>query len=96
MKSTKLRNALYLAGTILLASALVSQFKEAKLIWSSLMVIGSVLAIIWGLREDKKLYQCNGKSTNSKSKVLGVGICFALVLFGLGYSIGKLTYLWLH
>ena len=60
------------------------------------MVIGSVLAIIWGLREDQKLYRCYKKATGGKMKILGILIAVVLVFFGLGFSVGKLAYLWLH
>lgn len=96
MIKAKTRNVLYLAGAVLLTSALVSQFKEAKLIWSTVMVFGSVLAIIWGLKEDKKLYGCYKKGSASKLKIFGIMTVVVLVFFGLGFSIGKLTYLWLH
>jgi len=95
MKANK-RNALYLAGIILLASALVSQFKEAKLIWSTLMVVGTVIALVWGLKEDQKLYRCFKNTSKNKGKILGVGLGVSLVLFGLGFCVGKLVYLWLH
>ncbi|MDT0607908.1 hypothetical protein [Croceitalea rosinachiae] len=90
-----IRNALYIAGAILLAAALISQFKDADLIWATLMVLTSVIILLWAYREDKKLSNCK-KSTNSKKKIFGLTLGIIAIFLGLGFSIGKLIYLWSH
>lgn len=94
MKLTK-RTALYVAGAILLAAAIISQFKNADLIWATLMVFASALSLLWGYKEDKKLKNCN-TIVNSKTKILGVTLGVATILFGIGFTIGRLIYLWSH
>ncbi|KPM32506.1 Hypothetical protein I595_924 [Croceitalea dokdonensis DOKDO 023] len=64
-----IRNALYGAAALLLASALASQFNAGKQVWTIFMVASSVVAIIWGVKEDRKLYGCLKKRRKSKSKL---------------------------
>lgn len=87
-------NSLYIAGAILLASAILSQFENSKLILSTLMIVGGLTVLILAIRKDRaKLKACfaNGKN---RTKLIGLICVLALVFLGLGYKAGKLIYLW--
>lgn len=90
-----IRNSLYLAAVILLAALIVSQFPKADLIWQTIMVLGAVVTLFLGYREDKKLINCI-KRTNSIKRIIGVVLAVLLVFSALGFAIGKLIYLWTH
>ena len=93
MKLT-ITNSLYLAGAILLGSAILSQFENSRLIMSTVMILGGFTVLIWAIRKDRvRLKACfaNGKN---RSKLIGLICILALVFIGLGYKAGKLIYLW--
>lgn len=92
----KIRNALYLAGTILIVASFVSLFKEAQLIWATLMVVVAIILLFFGYKKDKQgVKACLTKQASSKNITLTtVGIIG--VFLGLGFAIGKLIYLWSH
>lgn len=90
----KIRNALYLAGTILITATLVSQFRNANLIWSTLLVAVAIGLLFRGYKRDKALIRrCLEKRPSSK-KVALVSVGAMAVFFGLGFAVGKLIYLW--
>lgn len=92
----KTKNALYLAGTILVAAAFISLFEQAELIWATLMVVVAIVLLILGFRKDKQLVKhcLTGNPTKKKIALVTVGITG--VFFGMGFAIGKLIYLWSH
>ncbi len=94
MKLSK-RNVLYSAGGILLTAALISQFKDADLILATLLVLSAAILLFQGFREDAKDTKCD-TGFNSKAKILKVTLGVVVVFFGLGFSVGKLIYLWSH
>ena len=92
----KTRNALYLAGAILLTAALVTQFQNAKLIWATLMVLAAVVVLVLGYRKDKELLKACFVKKPSKKKVAWVTAGVIAIFFGLGFAVGKLIYLLSH
>ena len=94
MKLT-ITNALYIAGAILLGSAIISQFERAELITSTVLVLISVVILYQGYKKDEeKLKAC---LTNTSKKKRGkVVLWISLLLIALGFAIGKLIYLWSH
>ena len=94
MKLSK-RNSLYIAGATLISAAVVSQFENADLIWATLMVLLAIVILVFGYKNGQKQTKCKTK-TNSKYKILGATFGAAAIFFGLGFTIGKLIYLWSH
>ncbi len=95
MKLT-IKNALYSAGTILLGSAILSQFKHANLIIATLLVLIAVAVMVRGYQKDKKrVKQCLGEKP-SRKKIGLVAMGATLLFLGLGFAMGKLIYLWSH
>lgn len=92
----KIRNALYLAGTILLTAALLTQFQNSNLIWATLMVVISIVVLVLGFKKDKELVKACLVKKPSKKKVALATIGVMAVFFGLGFAVGKLIYLWTH
>lgn len=88
-----IRNAIYVAVGILITSAIVSQFQESKLIWTTLVTLSVIPILYFGYREAKKQKKCLPKK-NRPLKVIAVTLGAALVFFAFGYKIGKLIYLW--
>lgn len=91
-----IKKALYIAAAIVFASAILSQVQNGKLILTTLMVIGAIITLIFAFIKDrKKLVSCYASKKN-RSKLLGITAFLTLVLFGLGFTVGKLVYLWTH
>lgn len=88
-----IRGALYIAGGILLTSAIVSQFQNAELIWSTLLTLSAIPILYFGYREEKKRKKCRA-AKNKPAKIVGVTIGAFLVFLAFGFSVGKLIYLW--
>jgi len=88
-----IRSALYIAGAILLTSAIVSQFQNSELIWSTLLTLSAIPILYFGYREEKKQKKCSTvKKKPLKTFVVTLGAI--LVFLAFGYSVGKLIYLW--
>ena len=92
----KIRNALYLAGTILVTAALLTQFKNANLIWSTILVAISIVLLVLGFNKDKELVKACLVKKPSKKKIAIITVGVMAVFFGLGFAVGKLIYLWSH
>ncbi|GGG55915.1 hypothetical protein GCM10011414_27180 [Croceivirga lutea] len=91
-----IKKALYIAAAILIASAILSRVQNGKLIISTILVLGAIITLIFAfLKDRKKLVSCYITKKN-KSKLLGITAFLTLVLFGLGFTVGKLIYLWTH
>ena len=90
-----IRGALYIAGAILLTSALVSQFQNAELIWSTILTLSAIPILYFGYKEDKKRKKCQVVK-HKPWKIVGVTIAVVLVFFAFGFTVGKLIYLWTH
>ncbi len=88
-----IRGALYIAGGILLTSAIVSQFQNAELIWSTLLTLSAIPILYFGNKEEKKSKACR-TTKNKRVKIIGVTIGAFLVFLAFGFSVGKLIYLW--
>ena len=84
-------NALYIAGAILVGSAIISQFKEAKLITSAVLVIISMVILFLAYRKEQEKVICAVRS-KKPWKIFGVTLAVAVIFFGLGFSIGKIIY----
>ncbi|MEM1257392.1 MAG: hypothetical protein AAGH81_02600 [Bacteroidota bacterium] len=92
MKLT-LTNSLYIAGAILLGSAIISQFQHAELISSTLLVMISMFILVWGYQKDKAKLRCAVRSKNPR--MISLVISAVIGVFGaLGFAIGRLIYLW--
>lgn len=92
----KIRNALYLAGAILVVASFVSLFKESQLIWATLMVVAAIILLFFGYKKDKQVIKsCLTKQTSTKNMAL-ITVGITGVFLGLGFAIGKLIYLWSH
>ena len=92
----KIKNALLIAGAMLVASAIfaLGDFENSNLIVSTLLVVIAIGLLINGYRRDQgRLRACLTKRP-SNGKVVGVTLFVVAVFFGLGFSIGKLIYLW--
>lgn len=89
----KIKNALYLAGTLLVTAALMTLFKNANLIWATLMVVVAIVLLVMGYKRDKALVHCMLRKPTKKRIVL-VTAGVITVFFGLGFAVGKLIYLW--
>ena len=92
----KVRNALYLAGAILLTAALLTQFKNSNLIWATIMVGISIVVLVLGYRKDQQLLKVCLMKKPTRKKIAWVTAGVMAVFFGLGFAIGKLIYLWSH
>lgn len=92
MKLT-ITNSLYIAGAILLGSAIISQFKHAELISSTVMVLISMVLLVWGYQKDKAKVSCVVQSKNPLRITL-VTVAVVAVFGALGFTIGRLIYLW--
>jgi len=90
----KTRNALYLAGAILVGATFVSFFKEAALIWSTIMVLVAIVLLFLGYQKDRKFAKKCLSSNVSKKKIGLVTLGVIAIFFGLGFAVGKLIYLW--
>lgn len=90
----KTRNALYLAGAILVMATLASMFPKADLIWVTLMIIGTVLMLFFGYQKDKQLVKKCMANPLTIKKVALVTLSLTTLFFGLGFALGKLIYLW--
>ena len=88
-----IRGALYIAGAILLTSALVSQFQNAELIWSTLLTLSAIPILYFGYKEEKKRKKCQ-TTKNKRTKIVTATIGAILVFLAFGISVGKLIYLW--
>jgi len=94
MKLT-ITNSLYIAGSILLGSAIISQFQHSELITSTILVLISIVLLVWGYQKDKAKLQCAVRS--KKPLRITLVIAAVMVVFGaLGFTIGRLIYLWSH
>lgn len=92
----KTRQALYLAATILITAALFTQFKNANLLWSTLLVAVSIVILVLGFKKDAALVKACVTKKPSKKRIAMVTLG-VVVLFGcLGFAVGKLIYLWSH
>lgn len=91
----KIRNALYIAGTILLGATLISQFEQSELITQIILVLLSAFLLIWGYREDKKRGVCLNVK-NKRLKIFGVTLGVSLVFMGLGFTVGRILYHVIH
>ncbi len=94
MKLT-ITESLYIAGAILLSSAIISQFQHAQLITSTLLVVVSMFLLVWGYQKDKAKLKCAVTSKNKRKKLF-VSIAVMAVFGALGFTIGRLIYLWAH
>lgn len=92
MKLT-LTESLYIAGAILLGSAIISQFQQAELISSTVLVLISIFLLVWGYQKDKATVHCVVASKNPR-KITLVTIAVVAVFGALGFTIGRLIYLW--
>lgn len=91
-----IQNALYVAGAILLLSALATQFERGELIFSTLLTLSAPVIFYMAYRkEHKKFISCATRGQKSWKFWLVATLAIA-VLFGFGYSVGKLIYLWSH
>lgn len=88
-------DSLYIAGAILLGSAIISQFKHAELITSTILVLISMVLLVWGYQKDKAKVTCAVTSKN-KRKIALVTVAVTAVFGALGFTIGRLIYLWSH
>lgn len=94
----KIRNALFIAGAILIASVIfaLGKFENSNLIVATIMVVIAMILLPLGYRKDKALVKaCLGKKA-SKKKIALVTAGVMVVFFGLGFAVGKLIYLWTH
>ena len=94
MKLT-ITDSLYIAGAILLGSAIISQFQNAELISSTVLVIVSMVLLVWGYQKDKAKLRCAVSSKNPLRITL-VTVAVMAVFGALGFTIGRLIYLWSH
>ena len=92
MKLT-ITNSLYIAGAILLGSAIISQFEQAELITSTILVIISMVLLVWGYQKDGAKLKCAVQSKNL-TKITLVTVAVMIVFGALGFTIGRLIYLW--
>lgn len=92
MKLT-ITDSLYIAGAILLGSAIISQFQHAELITSTLLVIISMVLLVWGYQKDKAKVKC-AIGTKNPLKITLVTLAVMTVFGALGFTIGRLIYLW--
>ncbi|MEO0571788.1 MAG: hypothetical protein AAF039_08785 [Bacteroidota bacterium] len=92
MKLT-ITNSLYVAGAILLGSAIISQFQQAELISSTVLVIISIMLLVWGYQKDKAKVKCAIRSKNPRVVTL-VTIAIVTVFGALLFTMGRLIYLW--
>ena len=91
----KVRNALYIAGTILLGATIISQFEQSELILQIVLVLLSAFLLIWGFMEEKKKGICLN-SKNKRLKIFGVTLGVSLVFMGLGFTVGRIVYHVIH
>ncbi len=91
----KVRNALYIAGTILLGATIISQFEQSELILQIVLVLLSAFLLIWGFREEKKKGICLN-SKHKRLKIFGVTLGVSLVFMGLGFTVGRIVYHVIH
>ncbi|WP_343485486.1 hypothetical protein [Allomuricauda sp. d1] len=92
----KIKDTILIAGAILVASAILAlgKFENSNLIVSTIMVVIAIGLLVIGYRKDNgKLSACL-KKRPSNHKVVGITLMVVLVFFGLGFSVGKLIYLW--
>lgn len=92
----KTRNALYLAGTILITATLVSLFERSNLIWATIMVVVALIVLVLGYRKDKAALQACIAKKPTKKRIAMVTLGVVAMFFGLGFAVGKLIYLWSH
>ncbi len=94
----KIRNALLIAGAVLVASAIIAigDFKDSNLIVSTIMVLISIGVLINVYYKDGARLKNCFKKRPLKGKALGVTLMITVVFFGMGFAIGKLIYLWTH
>ena len=94
----KIRNALLIAGAILVASAIIAigDFEDSNLIVSTIMVLISIGVLLNAYYKDgDRLKKCL-KKRPLKGKALKVALMVTAVFFGMGFAVGKLIYLWTH
>ncbi|MGD1947481.1 MAG: hypothetical protein ACFB0A_14765 [Croceivirga sp.] len=89
MKLT-INRSLYIAGAILLGSVIISQFQQAELISSTVLVIISMALLIWGYQKDNGKLKCILQSKNKGKVTFVLGLLICLVCF----ASGRLIYLW--
>ncbi len=92
MKLT-ITESLYIAGAILLSSAIISQFQNSELITSTVLVVISMFLLVWGYQKDKAKLRC-AISTKDPLKITLVTVGVMVVFGALGFTIGRLIYLW--
>lgn len=94
--NSKVKNALLIAGAILVASAILAlgQFENSNLIVSTIMVGISIVILFIGYSKDNGRLKACLKKRPMNGKAIGILFLIVAVLFGLGYSIVKLIYLW--
>ncbi|NKI33259.1 hypothetical protein [Croceivirga thetidis] len=94
----KTRNALYIAGAILIASVIfaLGKFENSNLIVATIMVVIAMILLPLGYRKDKELVKACLVKKPTKKKVAMVTVGVMAVFFGLGFAVGKLIYLWTH
>lgn len=92
MKLT-ITESIYIAGAILLGSAIISQLQHSELISSTVLVIISMVVLVWGYQKDRAKLKCVVNSKNPQRKTL-MTVAITLVFGALGFTIGRLIYLW--
>jgi len=94
MKLT-ITESLYIAGAIVLGSVITSQFQHAEFISSTILVVVSMFLLVWGYQKDKAKRNCALTSKSKRKKIfVTAGV---LIVFGLlGFTVGRLIYLWSH
>jgi hypothetical protein len=85
--------SLYIAGAILLGSAIISQFEQAELITSTVMVIISMVVLFWGYQKDKAKLKCALQSKKPWKTTLAT-VIISILFVALGFTVGRLIYLW--
>ena len=86
-------NSLVIAGSILLGSAIISQFEQAELITSTVLVIISIVVLVLSFQKDRAKLKCALQS-KSKRKIILVAVAVLLLFSAMGLAVGRLIYLW--
>ena len=92
MKLT-ISQSIFIAGAILLGSAIISQFQYSELITTTVLVLISIVLLVWGYQKDKAQLKCALASKNTRRKAW-VTVAVMIVFGTLGFTIGRLIYLW--
>lgn len=95
MKYITVNNSLFLAGSIIIFSAFISQFSNAKLITSTLLTLLGGSLLFWSIYANRNKKKC--LDTKAKPfKTFWVTTFVLVMVLAFGFSVGKLVYLWIN